>query len=136
MVNPKRDPRSVLLGSIIGNFLHIWSLYLIRVTKRWLSANDIEWNILLKKFINQRRTLISVLGSVTGKSKNPCTWSLLYIYMLFYCWSCIIDFASSDLRSMNLLYLRYCYLILSMSMLCLYIYISEINGMIIWIWHI
>ena len=35
------------------------------------------------------------------------------IYMLFYCWSCIIGFASSDLRSMNLLYLRYCYLILS-----------------------
>ena len=130
MINPKRDPRSVLLGSIIGNFLHIWSLYLIRVTKRWLSANNIEWNILLKKFINQRRTLISVLGSVTSKGKNLCTWSL--IYMLFYHWFYLLNFASLDLRSMNLLYLRHCYLFMWFWAWVCYIntYVSAIDGMI------
>ena len=104
--------------------------------KRWSSAYDIEWNILLNTFINQRRTLIFMFGSVTGKGKNFCTWSSLY--MLFYRWFYLIDFASLDLRSMNLLYLRHCYLFMWFWAWVCYIntYVSAIDSMIIWVWHI
>ena len=90
----------------------------------------------VKEFINQRRTLIFVFGSVTVKSKNPCTW--LSLYMLFYRWFYLIDFASLDLRSMNLLYLRHCYLSMWFWAWVCYInsYVSAIDGMIIWVWHI
>ena len=80
--------------------------------------------------------MISVLGSVIGKGKNPCTWSSLY--RLFYRWFYLIDFASLDLRSINLLYLRHCYLFMWFWAWVCYIntYVLAIDGMIIWIWHI
>ena len=60
-----------------------------------MSANDIEWNILLKKFINQRRTSISVFGSVTDKGKNPVR-DHYYIYaillLVLHYWFCIVGF--------------------------------------------
>ena len=72
-----------------------------------------------------RNSSISVFRSVTGRDKNG-TW--LPLFMLFYRWSCIVDFILLNLWSMNLLYLRHHYLLiwfLSMSMLYQYICISD-----------
>ena len=57
--------------------------------------------------------------------------------MLFDHWFYLIDFALLDLRSMNLLYVRHCYLFIWFWAWVRYIntYVSAIDGMITWVWH-